>query len=231
MSAVSVIVPVRDGERYLAEALESILGQTRPAAEVVVVDDGSTDGTAAVAARFSPRVRCVHQPATGTAAAINRGLRETGEALVASLDADDVWTEDKLELQVAALEADPRLDLVLCHVEPFHSPELSARERTSMRGATGVLEGYMRGAMLARRQALDRVGPFDERWRVGDFVDWHARAQDAGLRTAVLPQVLLRRRLHLHNSSMRAGESRVDFARVARATLRRRRAAAGEGEP
>lgn len=227
MSDVSVIVPVRDGERYLAQALESILGQTRPPDEVILVDDGSTDGTRGIAERYAARVRYLSQPPTGTASAFNRGVREARGSLIASLDADDLWVQDKLELQVAALRDDPRLELVFCHVEPFYSPELDERQRGSVRAAMGTLTGYMRGAMLGRREAIERVGPFDERWRVGDFVEWHTRAEDAGVRMAVLPQTLMRRRVHLNNDSRVAGDGRRDFARVVRAVRDRRRAAGG----
>jgi glycosyltransferase involved in cell wall biosynthesis len=230
VSGVSVVVPVRDCERYLAEALESVLGQTLAPAEVIVVDDGSADGTPEVIARFAGRVRALRQAPAGLAAAVNRGFEHARGAMVASLDADDLWAPDKLALQVAALEADPGLDLVLGHVELFHSPDLDARTRATVAGPPGVRAGFLRGAMLARREALARVGPFDTRWRIGEFVDWYARAVDAGLRMAVLPQVVLRRRIHAANTTLRAADARGDYARVVKAALDRRRAMArGDG--
>jgi len=223
-SGVSVIVPVRDGERYLAEALGSILAQTHAPAEVIVVDDGSTDDTAGVAAGFGAPVRLVEQAPAGVSAAMNHGLGEATGALVASLDADDLWVADKLALQVAALEADQSLDIVFGYAEPFVSPDLSPAERATLAVPAGPLPGWSKGSMLARRAALDRVGPFDEALRLGDFVDWHARAVDAGLRMQMLPEVVLRRRLHATNTGRGAVEARVDYARVARAALHRRRA-------
>jgi glycosyltransferase involved in cell wall biosynthesis len=226
VSRVSVIVPVRDGERYLAEALDSILAQSHPAVEVIVVDDGSTDGTAGVVEGFGAPVRRVAQAPAGVGAAMNHGLREAGGELIASLDADDLWTPDKLARQVAALETDPSLDIVFGHAVNFASPDLDSAERARLAVPAGALPGYSKGAMLARRAAVDRVGPFDESLRVGDFVDWHARAVDAELRMEMLPEVVLRRRLHAANSGRGAGEARVDFVRVARAALHRRRARA-----
>jgi glycosyltransferase involved in cell wall biosynthesis len=231
VSEVSVIVPARDGERYLAEALESILVQTLAPAEVIVVDDGSTDGTAGVAARFAPRVRCVRQEAGGAAAAVNRGIGEADGPLIAFLDADDLWTPDKLALQVAAMEGDPELDLVFGHVEQFHSPELEEADRRAIVASNEHLVGYSRGTMLARREALDRVGPFDTRWQVGEFVDWHARAVDSGLRMLVVPEVVMRRRMHTSNAGLRAADARGDYARIVRAALNRRREQTGGGAP
>ena len=229
MSDVSVIVPVRDGERYLAEALESILAQTLAPAEVIVVDDGSTDGTVGVAATYAPRVRCVRQAAAGAAAAVNRGIGEAKGPLIAYLDADDLWMPDKLALQVAAMEGDADLDLIFGHVEQFHSPELEEADRRAIVASNEQLVGYSRCTMLARRAAMERVGPFDTRWQVGEFVDWHARAVDAGLRMHVVPEVVMRRRMHTSNSGRRAADARVDYARIVRAALNRRRERTGGG--
>src|SRR5690606_28366702 len=116
-SQVSVIIPVYNGERYLAEAVHSILAQTVPTLEIIVVDDGSTDGTARVAQRFGDAVCYVYQPNRGPAAARNRGLERARGEIVAFLDADDLWREGKLACQCARLEADPTLDIVLGHTQ------------------------------------------------------------------------------------------------------------------
>ena len=93
---ISCIVPVYNGERYLAETLQSILGQRVGPLEVIVVDDGSTDGTAGVARRFGSAIRVLHQTNAGPAAARNLGLSEARGDFVAFLDADDLWKPDKL---------------------------------------------------------------------------------------------------------------------------------------
>jgi len=231
VSPVSVVIPVRDGERHLAATLESVLGQTRPPADVVVVDDGSRDGTAAVAAGFAPRVRCVRQDRAGISAAVNRGVDAAREGLLAFVDADDLWLCDKLALQTAALEADPALDLVLGRVEHFHSPELSERQRARIVCPPASMPGYVRGTMLVRRQAFERVGRFDPRWVIGEFVDWWARAVDVGLRSVMIPRVVMLRRLHEGNDSLRHRDDRQEFARVLAATLARRRGAPAAERP
>jgi glycosyltransferase involved in cell wall biosynthesis len=227
MSGVSVVISVRDGERYVGKAIESVLAQTRAPAELVVVDDGSTDASAKVAAGFGDRVRVIAQKPAGIARAYNRGIEETGEELVAMLDADDLWIPNKLELQVAAIDADPELEAVFGYAREFISPELALDERLRLRRRAESVPWRSKGTILIRRAALERVGPFDPAWRVGDFVDWHARADELGLRSAMLERVVLHRRLHDRNYGRSDRADHVDYTRVARAALRRRRTAAG----
>jgi glycosyltransferase involved in cell wall biosynthesis len=226
VSVVGVVIPVRDGERHLAAALGSVVAQTQSPADVVVVDDGSQDGTGAVAARFAPLVRCVRQEPAGTSTAVNRGVGVARGELLAFIDADDLWTPDKLHLQAAALKRDLSLDLVLGHVRHFHSPELTEHQRARIVCPPERMPGYCCGAMLIRREALERVGPFDSEWRLGGFIDWWARAVDAGLRCLMLPRVVMHRRVHAANDSLVHRDDRQEYARVLRAALARRR-----GEP
>jgi glycosyltransferase involved in cell wall biosynthesis len=204
---------VRDGERHLAEAVESVLAQSPAPLEVVVVDDGSTDGSATVARSFGGIVSCVSQPPLGVAAAVNRGVDVVRGGLVAFLDADDLWQPEKLALQLVALRERPALEAVFGHVVNFGESR-----------APGMpLPGYVRGTMLIRRAAFDRVGPFAG-WRLGEFVEWYARAVDAGLETLLLPEVVLLRRVHDTNTGVRLRDERDEYARMLKSVLDRRRA-------
>jgi glycosyltransferase involved in cell wall biosynthesis len=220
------MIAARNAEPYLGEAINSVLAQTLPPEEVIVVDDGSTDGTAVVAEGYGDPVHCVRQSPSGLGAALNRGLEHAHGDFMAWVDADDLWLPEKQALQMRALTEDAQLDLVFGHVRHFHSPELTAGERSSIALPEGLRAGISRGAMLIRREALERVGRFDTRWTLGDFLDWYARAVDAGLRSAVLPEVVLSRRLHSDNSGIRERDSRSDYARALKVVLDRRRARA-----
>ena len=225
---VSVVVPVHDGERYLAAAIESVLGQTRPPAEVIVVDDGSTDGSVQVAERYAPRgVRCHSQANAGGGAARNRGVALSDGDFIAFLDADDLWERGKLELQLAAFAADPSLDLVFGRVRQFVSPDLDPEDARRLVCPPGLDPGYIPSAVLMRRAAMERVGPLREDLDVGEFVDWMARAREAGLRDTMLPDHVVSRRLHKTNQGVIHATDRSDFARVVKAALERRRAGAG----
>jgi len=227
---VSVIVPVRDGARHLGEALESILAQTRPAAEIWVVDDGSRDESATVAARFCGRgVRCVSQPPGGAAAARNRGVALATGDFLAFLDADDLWTPDKLACQCAELEADSTLDLVFGHAEQFISPELDETTRARLCCPEGSAPGFVAGAMLVRREVFLSAGPFETRWELGEFLAWFTRVREIGRRERMLDRVVLRRRLHETNQGRKKRGHYPDYARILKAALdRRRRQAAAE---
>ncbi len=220
---VSVVIPAFNREGYLGEAIESVLAQGYPETEIIVVDDGSTDGTAAVASSY-PDVACLRLRHRGQAAARNAGVAAARGELVAFLDSDDVWAPSKLAAQLAVLEAQPGVSLVFGLVDEFVSPELPPAAAASVRAPASPRAGFVSGALLARRSTLAEVGRFDERLRVGEFVDWLARAQERGLRSEVVPQVVLHRRLHDGNLGRADRRSRLDYVRVVKAHLERRRA-------
>jgi len=230
MPTVSVVIPVRDGARYLREAVASVQAQTAGDPELIVVDDGSTDDTPDLLRAMEPAVRWVRQEAAGVAAAVNRGVELSRGAFLAFLDADDVWLPQNLELQLALLAREPAVDICFGHVRQFHSPDLSAEERAAIACPPDPMPGLSKGTMLVRRESFERVGAFSTEWRVGDFIDWSARARELGLASALLPDVVMLRRLHSGSSTLRDPEAHVDYTRVARAALRRRRAAAGPGQ-
>ena len=115
---ISCIVPAFNAGRYLADLLQSIVDQSYRPIEIVVVDDGSTDDTAAVARRF-PEVRVVSQENGGPAAARNRGVSESAGPFIAFQDADDIWDPGKLLRQFVRFEQRPELDLCTCQIENF----------------------------------------------------------------------------------------------------------------
>jgi glycosyltransferase involved in cell wall biosynthesis len=215
---VSVVIPVYNGERFLAEAIASVIAQSRPAQEIIVVDDGSTDGSAAVARAFGPRVTLLQQANAWAGAARNTGIAAAKGTALAFLDADDLWPPDKLEAQVGTLEAHEHLDLVFGQVVQFHHP---AGEELA------PVSGPIAGNMVARRASFDRVGPFITEYRLGEFIDWYGRAVDAGLRMLTLDRVVLRRRIHDTNTGILSANARPDYAAVLRAAIQRRRAAGG----
>jgi glycosyltransferase involved in cell wall biosynthesis len=223
---VSCIVPVHDAERYLAEALDSVLAQTHRAIEVIVADDGSTDATRAIAESHGDRLRWVSQPTAGPAATRNLGLGASRGDLVAFLDADDRWHPEKLARQVARLAARPDIDVSLTHVQLFwDDPECEEARHYRDHPRAGGVPGFATTTLLARRRAFDAVGPLDAGLWFADSVDWFLRAREQGLVFDVLPDVLAYHRMHAGNlTRRREGASRDEFLRVVRAGLVRRRA-------
>lgn len=225
---LSVCIPAYQAERYLGEAVDSVLAQVPAGTEVVVVDDGSTDGTAALASAYGPRVRLLRQPHAGIGAAFDAAVAASSGQLIAAVDADDLWLAGKTEAQLRELDADPALDAVFGHAYEFVSPEVPAALRQRWRCRASPAPGLLRGTMMIRRAAWDRVGPMRIDLGVGEFVAWYTRALDTGLRMRVLPRAVLARRIHGNNTVLRAQDPTGDYLRVVKARLKGRRDA-GEG--
>lgn len=172
---LSVVVPVFNGRRWLAEALASVRRQEVSELELLVVDDGSTDGSAELVCELAPEAQCWRQENRGAAAARNAGLGRARGEFVAFLDHDDVWPDGSLRARREALTAHPPAWFVLGRTRflaprapaPWVSPNL--------------------GAALFRRGVFERLGGFDERRRMIEDVDWFLRARDAGLDYLTLP--------------------------------------------
>ena len=228
---VSAIMAVWNGERFVLEAIASMRGQTPPPDEIIVVDDGSTDGTARLV-QACGGVRYIHQSNAGQAAALNRGIGLATGDLLAFNDADDVWTSRKLELQLGALAADPGLEAVFGHAEQFLEPDAPPAVMAALTEARRVIPSQLPTAMLIRRAAFDRVGPFEASRQIGAVVDWYHRAVSLGLRSRMLPEVVVRRRLHGNNIGwQRRDTAQADYLSVVRAALAWRRRVGGAPGP
>jgi glycosyltransferase involved in cell wall biosynthesis len=177
--STTVVIPVYNGERYLAEALASIAGQSHSTCEIVVVDDGSTDATLEIARRFTDAT-CVRQQNAGVAAALNHGIQLARGDFIAFLSADDVWKRDKLALQHEAL-VDAANRLVFGHMLHFISPELEPAIRKSLVCPSEPMPAYSAGTLLTRLDTFRTVGPLNESFAAGEFVDWYSRARDMGM--------------------------------------------------
>jgi glycosyltransferase involved in cell wall biosynthesis len=223
---VTAAIPVRDGEAYLAEAIESVLGQSRPCDQVIVVDNGSTDRSAEIAAGFGPIVEVVAEPRPGIGAARNAALRAARGDYLAFLDADDLWEPEKTALQLAAFEAEPQLQLVFGHVRQFVSRDLAEEESEGIRVPAVSQPAQHVGAMLARRAAIEAIGPWPEDLRVSDGLAFLLRVRELGLEQAMLAETVTLRRVHGGNHSIRNRDERSEFTRLLKRSLDRRRGAA-----
>lgn len=222
---ISCIVPAFNAERYMADALQSILAQRYRPIEIIVADDGSQDATIAIARGCSEEVCVVQQPTAGPAATRNLGLAAAHGSLVAFLDADDLWHADKLCRQEALLAAQPKIDISLTYAQMFWSDDLR-HESEAYRGHPRArpVPGYATTTMLARRAVFQQVGPFDTTLWFADAVDWFIRAAEAGAGFEIVPDVLTYHRMHQANLTRRRSDaSRAEFLRIVAGSLRRRR--------
>lgn len=196
---VSVVIAAYNAEAYIAEAIESVLGQTVPPDEVIVIDDGSRDGTRSVLDRFGSRIVALTQENSGQAVAVNKGLAMARGELIGFCDADDLWTARKLEMQLALLEHDRNVEAAFGKVQQFVSPDVPEADRARLTPAVEIMPGELKQCMLIRRVALKRIGPFDESLPATFFIAWLGRAKQNGLKIAHVDDVVVQRRLHLGN--------------------------------
>jgi len=222
---ISCIVPVFNGERYLREALDSIVAQTYRPLEIIVADDGSTDCTAGVVAAFGDQVRYVRQSNQGPSSARNLGIRVSTGGFIAFLDADDLWHPQKLQRQMDCFNTRPKLDYCVTHVQNFWIPELkNEAAKYHNHRITRPIPGYVTGTLVARRALFDSVGVLNPALAHGDSTDWFLRATEHGAVTELLPEVLMYRRLHPANRSrVRAATSHEAYLRLLKLSLDRRR--------
>lgn len=221
----SVIIPVFNGERYLAQTLRSILDQTRPPQEIIVVDDGSSDNTAEVVKEFGSAVICLeHKKNQGISAARNLGVMKASGELLAFLDADDIWLPNKLQRQQECLMAEPSLHAVFTHVRQFYSPDISQEARNKAAIRQEVMPGYTATTLLIRRRQFLDFGFFDCSLRNGEFIDWFNRAREQGIHCRMLDDVLALRRIHDRNNGiLKRHEYQGEYLRLIKNSLHRRR--------
>jgi glycosyltransferase involved in cell wall biosynthesis len=224
---VTAAIPVHNGEAYLAQAIESVLGQGRACEQVIVVDNDSTDRSAEIARSFGSAVEVFFEPRRGIGPARNAALRAARGEYVAFLDADDLWDEAKTGLQLAAFEADPELQLVFGQVRQFVSPDLGVEEAADLSVPADPQPGLYIGAMLASRTAIDAVGAWPEEVKVSDGLSFLLRAGELDLKRAMLAETVTLRRVHGANHSLRNWGERTEFAQFLKRSLDRRLGSAG----
>jgi glycosyltransferase involved in cell wall biosynthesis len=214
---VSVVVASYNGERFLAETLDSVFAQEYDPYEVVFVDDGSTDATAEIAQRY-PLCYVVRENG-GLAAARNTGIAECRGEYVTFLDDDDMMPRDRLALQARRLAQQPELGCVLGRQEWLNAPDWLPRDPVF-----GDPAGIPLAAAMVRRDVLDLVGGFDESFRYAEDRDLLVRLREHEVGIDVLSEVVLLRRYHGEN--MTAPENRPDvhpLTRSLKAKLDRQR--------
>ncbi|WDQ17792.1 glycosyltransferase family 2 protein [Rhodopirellula sp. P2] len=216
---ISVVIPAYNAEPFLAEAIESCLAQTRQPNQIIVIDDGSTDRTAEVARGFSDDVTLVCLERCGAGVARNAGLAAATGDYIAMLDADDRMTPDRLQLQIDLFDARPEIDIAYGHQLIFQDGEDPVEQH--QQGTGRVLTPCVTGTVTCRRSVFDDVGPFSEDPETIEVLDWFARAEDKGILSVSVEQIVLYRRQHASNWSTL---NRLKYVHMLKTVLDRRRA-------
>ena len=216
---VSVIIPNYNYANYVGSAVDSVLGQTYPNIEIIVIDDGSTDGSREILEGYGDRINAVFQTNQGVSAARNNGVTVSRGELIAFLDADDYWLSEKIEKQVQNFAADPSLGLVHVAVDEIDT------EGTSLRKHTEGLDGFVSdelvmlthrsifgggSGLMVPRTVFDEAGGFDT--RLSTSADWDLFYQiSSKFKVGFVPEVLLKYRFHHSNMHANVKEMEHDM--------------------
>jgi glycosyltransferase involved in cell wall biosynthesis len=226
---VSVIMPVYNGKKYLREALDSALGQSIKPFEVLVIDDGSTDGTKKVAEQYGDQICYIRRSNGGAAIARNDGIKSARGKYIAYLDADDYWDKHKLELQLREIKKPDAPNMIFGMISQFYSPETEENFRQRYKCSSQPVSGAHLGTMLMKREDFLKVGFFSTEYKTGEFIEWYQRAREAGMTSAFLPDVLMYRRIHPLNHGIVQKRQADDYVRIVKEMLLRRRKKHSDG--
>jgi glycosyltransferase involved in cell wall biosynthesis len=225
-----VAIPAYNAAGTIREAIASVIAQTIPVREIVVVDDGSTDGTASVVQQIEGPITVIRQENRGPGAATTAGLLHVSTPLVATLDADDVWLPLKIARQVAELRTSPELAAVFSLGKLFAENAYPDPE-----GGGAVVRLWTRTTMLFRTDAAREIGELvDLPGNLGEVIDWLGRSRDLGHKHKMIEEVLAMRRVRAGSlsSGLDAERSRGYLFAARRAIERRKMmAAAPKAEP
>jgi glycosyltransferase involved in cell wall biosynthesis len=216
---VTVITPVYNGEAFLEEAIESVQQQNYQPLEIIIIDDGSTDDTARLAASLEGNIRYIEQANQGPAAARNTGIKAAQGKLITFLDVDDRWPAQKLHREMGYLAANPHIDIVQGLIQ-----ELEAIGEPPIFKESGTPYSFVNlGSASYRASVFERVGLFDETLRFDEDTDWFIRAWECGIVKVILDEISLYYRKHAGNMTNGVGMKQAGFVRLFKKHLDRQR--------
>ena len=221
---VSVIIPVFNGERFLAETIESVLDQSYKPIEIIVVDDGSNDRTAQIARSYDG-ISYFKQTHQGVAAARNYGIAKAHGEYLSFVDADDLWHKDKIKRQISNIWQNNSFEGLVCRFENFFEPNVELPGWLNKEYFVGRKFKDMPSlcTLLIRVDDFMKVGKFNTNLETGEDIDWFARAKDKGMTIKLMHETLVYRRLHDLNLSYKAHDDRKDLLKIFKASLDRKR--------
>jgi glycosyltransferase involved in cell wall biosynthesis len=217
---VSAIIPVYNGSRYLAATLDSVLAQTYPLHEIIVIDDGSTDNSPEILRSYGDRLRVTRQENQGVAVARNAGLRQASGDVITFIDQDDLWPPRRTEILIDALRSNPKALVAIGQVEVLYE---RARPPSNLDLFGTTLREFLVGSMCVRKEVFDLIGPFNTGLGYADDTDFFMRRREANIETVYVDDITLQYRLHESNTSSDRNATQANLLSALRESLRRRR--------
>lgn len=219
---ISVIIPVYNGDRYLAQTIESVLAQTYSPIEIILVDDGSTDGSAEIAKSYS-EVDYIYQSNQGVSVARNNGIAAAKGEFIAFIDADDLWISDKLSVQIDLLVNNPHFAGNMVQYRNFLELGINPPNGLGKDFFDKIHIGYIPSTLVVRKTVFQKIGLFNFNYRYHEDFDWFVRVKDAGLSMPVIDKVLVNKRYHDINLSYQGLKDRTYLTKIFKESLERKR--------
>ena len=222
MLPISIVIPVFNAELYLSEAINSVLNQSNPPHEIIVINDGSTDQSLEILESYEKKIKLISRENKGVAFSVNEGIQLASQPWIGFIDADDLWMPNKLELQYRYLSENPEVQILFGQMRQFISPELPISIKDTIYCPSVPESGFIRPAMLAHQSIFKKFGLFDSNLRIGDFIDWFQKIKENGVKFECLDETVYQRRLHKNSLSSRSG-AQNEFLKILKAKLDRAR--------
>ena len=219
---VSVIMIVKNGERFLGQAIDSVLAQNYNSLEIIVVDGQSEDKTAEIAQSFE-QVSYIRQINKGVADAYNLGIEIATGDLIAFLSHDDLWLPHKLSCQIDRMQREPHIQYTVTKIKFFLEPGCAIPPGFKPELLEGGHVGRIMETLVARKNLFDLAGKFDDTYSIANDVDWYARVKDQNIPMAVIPEVLVHKRIHDKNTAANAQANNQQLLKILRRSVHRKR--------
>ncbi|MFT5641874.1 MAG: glycosyltransferase involved in cell wall biosynthesis [Cyclobacteriaceae bacterium] len=219
---VSVILPVYNGEKYLLDCIESIINQSIVPKEILIIDDGSTDNSAAIALHY-PQLRYKKILNKGVANARNKGLEMASFDWIAFIDQDDLWTHNSLKSRMNALENATHAKIVIGRQKWFLDGMSTAPSWVKKEQMQSSLDGYLLGCSLIHKDLFEEYGTFNDSFRFASDFDWFFRLKDASEDFLQVDDIVLNKRIHEMNESRHAKASLTELTRAIYQSVLRKR--------
>ncbi len=220
---ISVVIPVYNCEKYFSEALNSALSQNYRPIEIIVVDDGSTDNSAKIAKSYKEKVKYTYQNNSGPAAARNTGIQIATGEFIAFLDADDLWPQNKLTLQLSNFKNDLELEISMGRIKYVEIDEVRKKRSVPLLDTKDSFKYVNLGAGLFKKTVFNKVGAFDEKFIFCEDLDWFLRAYEQEVSIILLDKITMFYRIHSENMTNNKKKKISDYTTRAISNSFRRR--------
>lgn len=222
---VSVIIPVFNTEKYIIEALNSVINQTYKNIEIIAVDDASTDSSVKIISDFKDIKLIKLAENMGVGYARNIGIKESTGKFITFLDSDDFWVKEKLKIQIDKLLKDQNIGGVFGKFENFFEKKVEIppyiNKNSFLKPDLGRIKSL--GTIMLRKSVFEKVGMFSEKIRSGEDIDWFFRAGDAGIKFTFYPNLLMYRRLHETNLSYSSLNNITTLMEILKSSIQKKR--------